>query len=541
VPAARHCLLRRARAESGDSFNPPSQGERLMSRPKISLLAFVLLASIAAAAQAGGAYSQNFSAAVSDWAVANDTWAVTAGDYRNQNGVLPTPISWYTGNTWTTNFKYKVRAYSEWPGTGNQVGLIFGVNSTGTQYFQVLVNMAGTVTLERVSGSTVTSISGAGQPQTGFGLAADTWFDLEVFVNQSADPLHLSESDVTVRVNGKLAIVRAGITHVTGRIGVITRADLGRFDDVSVIDNGSAKQLFRGTFSQPTGQPVTITAPDCNPLNGGELVCYSDITEHDASGYQWPAKVWGGSGRFQYITRNPAPVDPDDPTENVDVEIAHVPGWTGNNSDVLHQIRVHRYEYPPPDQAQTGNPQIPYIIRPPGTQSETPLYLRFRWKFDGNFGTWHMPFQFKTGDDSYRVSLFVETSTPNTTSDPEGAEPCTRSTGDHTPRFVLRADESDSVPIYWQTCVNDIAVPANTWMKIEIYFDRVSGRVWLAIDGVRKIDRTIAGGLRLNGNPDPINRIMFPQSYGGYVWPAEQWVDDMEIWTGFPADASTPH
>jgi hypothetical protein len=520
-----------------------------MSRPKVLLLAFVLLTSIAGAAQAGGSYSQNFSTAVSDWAVANDTWAVTAGDYRNQNGVLPTPISWYTGNTWTTNYKYKVRAYSEWYDTGNKVGLIFGVNSTGTQYFQVLVNMSGEVTLEQVSGSAPPArIYGAGQPQTGFGLASDTWFDLEVFVNQSAEPGESSKSDVTVRVNGKLAIVRAPITHVAGRIGVITRADKGRFDDVSVIDNGSAKQLFRGTFSQPNGDPVTITAPDCSPLNGGELVCYSDMSsEHadDASGYQWPAKVWGGIGRFQYITRNPVPADPDDPTENVDVEIAHVPGWTGNNSDVLHQIRVHRYEYPPPNQAQTGHPQIPYIIRPPGTQAETPLYLRFRWKFDGNFGTWHMPFQFKTGDDSYRMSLFVETSTPNTTSDPEGADPCTRSNGDQTPRFVLRADESDSVPIHWQTCVNDIAVPANTWMKIEIYFDRGpvggSGRVWLAIDGVPKIDRTIAGGLRVNGNPNPINRIMFPQSYGGYVWPVEQWVDDMEIWTGFPADASKPH
>jgi hypothetical protein len=118
-----------------------------MSRPKVLLLAFVVLASTAGAAQAGGAYSQNFSTAVSDWAVANDTWAVTAGDYRNQyhnqTAVLPAPISWYTGNTWTTNFKYKVRAYSEWPGTSNKVGLIFGVNSTGTQYFQVLVNMSG--------------------------------------------------------------------------------------------------------------------------------------------------------------------------------------------------------------------------------------------------------------------------------------------------------------------------------------------------------------------------------------------------------------
>ena len=474
---------------------------------------------------AAGNYTQAFGSAPAGWSAINGGWVVNNGEYRNSAN-LPSPtIAYYGGNTWVTNFTYKLRAYSPWPDTGNKVGAVFGVNSDATHYFLVLVNMSGEVTLDEVSGSMTAPIGTGFVDPTAAGLAADSWFDLEVFVNGDF---------VTVRVNGKLAIVREEIEPVAGRIGVAARADLGRFDDVNVVDN-LATQIFKGTFAKPDGTHVDIgPLHNCSismaPGSEGERNCWGSIDGEDASGYTWPIELWGGIGELQYNSRNTAA----DVTLSADAEIEHMVGRTGGNTAALHQMLLRR-------QTEGHSPQIPYIIRPKGTFTEHPLYFRFWMKSDGNFGLWHMPWQFKA-DDSYRVSLLIETATPNSTGDPEGGEPCDRSNGNQTPRFVLRGDAADGDPIYWQMCDNSTAVPVNQWFKIEIYFDRGivsgSGRVWVAINGAEKFDRTIAGGLHAPGNTSPISRIMFPQAYGGNTWPRHQWVDDIDLWNGFPADAS---
>ena len=55
------------------------------------------------------------------------------------------------------------------------------------------------------------------------------------------------------------------------------------------------------------------------------------------------------------------------------------------------------------------------------------------------------------------------------------------------------------------------------------------------------LDYTVPSTTPDNGMYDgraAIDRIMLPQMYGGDYWPREQYVDDVEIWNGFPPDAS---
>jgi hypothetical protein len=46
-------------------------------------------------------------------------------------------------------------------------------------------------------------------------------------------------------------------------------------------------------------------------------------------------------------------------------------------------------------------------------------------------------------------------------------------------------------------------------------------------------------GPLLGGN-DPIDRIMLTQVYAGGAVPEYQWVDDIEIWDGFPCGDGVP-
>jgi hypothetical protein len=62
----------------------------------------------------------------------------------------------------------------------------------------------------------------------------------------------------------------------------------------------------------------------------------------------------------------------------------------------------------------------------------------------------------------------------------------------------------------------------------------------VAIDNQEIFDVRDPDGLFAPGSTEPLNRIMLPQLYGGDTYPKYQYADDMEVWDGFPHDAS-PH
>ena len=99
----------------------------------------------------------------------------------------------------------------------------------------------------------------------------------------------------------------------------------------------------------------------------------------------------------------------------------------------------------------------------------------------------------------------------------------------------------------WQACNPTVAVPFKKWFKVEVFFHRATtaggaGRIWSAIDG-QQIANVTDLPILVNGVSTPdgmyangaaISRLMLPQQYGGDAWPRNQYVDDLEIWDGFP-------
>ena len=509
----------------------------MFKRTNATLTAAALFSCLAGAAQAAGDYSQSFTTAPPGWTNVLGAWNATGGEYRNTaNTASPATASYYNANSWTTNYTYKVKAYSEWPSTGNQVGLVFGLTDD-THYYAALVNMSGTVTINQISGTSNTTLATGNVVPADVGLAEDTWFNLDIFVNRHKDEVTgaNSGSDVTVRVNGKVAIARFHLTSVAGKIGVIARADMGHFDDVSVVDN-LATRIFRGTFGSqdPVNDPVKITfdQASCSTTSEGLHSCWGDILGFDISGDHWPFHLWGGDARLQFNSKS---IDPD-VRKFVDASLVSVPGHVNMNPDgsggdtttaIYFQLKQMEALHHPP--------QILYNLRPDVTQPQHDLYMRFWAKIPTNSSLdyWHSLWQTKT--EHARIIFNIET----------GNNGCT-ATG--VPRWAIAGDDGANTAVYWEAC-NASPVPIGKWFKVEMYMQRrptgQNSRFWVAIDNneifdVNSADGTATEGLFNPGSTEAINRIMLPQLYGGDVYPKYQYADDMEVWDGFPSDAS-PH
>ncbi len=79
-----------------------------------------------------------------------------------------------------------------------------------------------------------------------------------------------------------------------------------------------------------------------------------------------------------------------------------------------------------------------------------------------------------------------------------------------------------------------VLVPAGEWFKLEVFWHRSAGsdgRVWYAVNG-QVIDDHYGPTIGVNGTP--IGRIMINQVYSGSPYPIYQWMDDIQIWKGFP-------
>lgn len=93
--------------------------------------------------------------------------------------------------------------------------------------------------------------------------------------------------------------------------------------------------------------------------------------------------------------------------------------------------------------------------------------------------------------------------------------------------------------IFWNETNTTIPVPVGQWFRVEIFVHRSNagdGRVWMAIGGQTLFDHH---GPNMGINNLPWNRVMTFLNYSqAHPLPAYQWLDDLEIWDGFPSTAS---
>ncbi len=115
--------------------------------------------------------------------------------------------------------------------------------------------------------------------------------------------------------------------------------------------------------------------------------------------------------------------------------------------------------------------------------------------------------------------------------------------GGRTPYWQVLADNNagGGAPLVnnWVVQNRAVPVPVGEWFKFEIFWHRsngADGRVWAAVNGNVICDQS---GPNMGAWNLPINRISSPTVYTGSRMPVYQWIDDLEIWDGFPP-AGTP-
>ena len=271
----------------------------------------------------------------------------------------------------------------------------------------------------------------------------------------------------------------------------------------------AAKILFKSKFE---GSLVLDKPYDCGTS------CWQDIKGSDpATGYSWAPQIWQGDGKLQLLADTP--VTPDTVNSYVFNDIQRVTGPRGEQTAVLYsEVRKRG----------GGATQTPYLIAPSTTALQGDLYVSYWIKLQPDLlerlgpKSWRVLFEWKTNAQD-RLITYIYTD------------------GLNRPYWDLKADNlsGSAIRTFWETANHTAPVPVGEWFKFEFFWHRSSqrdGRVWQAINGQVVFDHF---GPVLGGN-DPIDRIMLTQVYAGGTVPLYQWVDDVEIWDGFPCGDGTP-
>ncbi len=271
----------------------------------------------------------------------------------------------------------------------------------------------------------------------------------------------------------------------------------------------AAEILFKSSFE---GSLLLSKPYEC------QTSCWQDIRGSDAlTGDSWAPQAWLGDGKLQLLADTP--VTPDKVNNYVLNEIQRVMGPHGQQTSVLYsEIRKRG----------SSATQTPYLLTPSTTALQGDLYVSYWIKLQPDLlkklgpNNWWVLFEWKTNAQQRLITYIL-------------VDRQTR------PYWHLKADDLSAGPArsYWEISNRTAPVPVGEWFKFEFFWHRSSqhdGRAWQAINGQVVFDRF---GSLLGGN-DPIDRIMLTQVYAGGSLPLYQWVDDIEIWDGFPCGDGTP-
>jgi hypothetical protein len=319
-----------------------------------------------------------------------------------------------------------------------------------------------------------------------------------------------------------------------------------------------------------TATPVSVTttsSPPTSPANlrfwsgyegattmGGptgcwDQGCWQNLTGFDSStDYTWPPSIWGGGpAHFQLLAG--APLAEPKATTISDYMVNQIRSGEGRNgTQALYSKIMNR---------GSGATQNPYMLQPPlGAEpsgAAGDLYMSYWIKFQPNLaglmrpvaGAWNsrVLFEWKSKGD-YRVIVSVI--------DWEG-ELFWMVQGDNVANAL---PPEPPLRIFWKIENKSIAVPLDQWFKFEVFWHRAgdindnSGRVWMAVNGqviadVRNdnlanvVCESTPCNTSMKGELNAgIDRIMISTLYSSTSYPIYQWVDDLQIWNGFPTASS---
>ena len=242
------------------------------------------------------------------------------------------------------------------------------------------------------------------------------------------------------------------------------------------------------------------------------------------TGFAWPPSIWGG-GPTQSQLLVDAPVDATTIGNYMFNQIQTVTGHNGSPTQALYQ-QISQSACCGTNPQGGGATQDPFMIQPVGETSD--LYISYWLKYQPDLAqkmadpNWRVVFEWKTAGD-YRVIVELMSSPLSW-----------RILGDNNANGGLPYQS------FWDVHNTTVPVPVGQWFKFEVFWHRSSGpdgRVWMAVNGQGIVDHF---GPNMGVNNAPINRIMVSTLYSSSAYPIYQWVDDVQIWDGFPSDAA-PH
>lgn len=269
----------------------------------------------------------------------------------------------------------------------------------------------------------------------------------------------------------------------------------------------AAKLLFKSGFEEG----VTLN-PNLDMYDRGGWQHINGVDS--VTGFNWPPKIGVPcTMRFQMILgqRVDAVTMKRDYIEN---RIETVTGPRGTPTRALYQLIKKAGE-------GFCCTQDTFMLQPTGEPGD--MYVSFWLKLqpdllEKNRESWKAIFEWKTAGD-YRVTTQILT---------YGGSAFWRTQGDNVANGNLPKET------FWRVENHDVPVPIGEWFKFEVFWHRSAGsdgRVWAAING--KVIANHYGPL-MGVHQKPIDRIMIPNLYQGGATPHYQWVDDLEIWDGFP-------
>lgn len=262
------------------------------------------------------------------------------------------------------------------------------------------------------------------------------------------------------------------------------------------------------------------------------------LTGRDTTtGFDWSHDVPAPKANFFYLVRSERPAD------YMRTELESVSGREGRPTRAL-RMEV-RGRDPALVAAGLLNRNEFSLFKPGYDQAYTRYWLKLQDNYlalcpRDDAASWRMFFELKepdsgvtrraaagnrqTGTNNYRISSYIRR----------------KPTGEL--YWHVRGEAPQPFrTVDWDLFNDEVPVPIGRWFKVEVFFRHAAdGMMWLAIDGRQVVLRR--GRTQHPDNPLPIGFWSPFKLYLSPEWLARgavyQWVDDVEFWPDFPADAT---
>ena len=322
----------------------------------------------------------------------------------------------------------------------------------------------------------------------------------------------------------------------------------------------------QGRTLEPSQSPRLLFASgfegavELGPLAMYPTGAWQEITGIDAtSGFTWPPKIWGGTSRFQLIAGDSEQVTAATLPDYMYNELQSVTGHDGTSTRALFSTVQKSVGGALENWDRTQNDFVIF----PGVMDQGDLYVSYWLKLQPDLLERMTVDEWDSGWRGAMRSIlpgwlerkifsaWAGRVITDWKTGPEGG-----GGGDYRILFSVYADRSQdrlywnlrgdneangglSPQTFWELNNAEAGVPIGQWIRVEMFVHRsgkADGRVWIAVDGQTLFDRY---GPNLGVDELPWNRVFpFLNYSSGQSLPAYQWVDDLEIWNGFPATAS---